>query len=483
MEEFKYAMLHGDTMSNDGTDDPPDKDTKSRRLDQYQDTDTEPRNEEQATEVRIDGVNEEQAEQLDERTGELFPEGDPIFDRKELLQIAHVPDSERIVGRDDEIKTVANRLAPATYGGDPENLLIQGRTGAGKSLVAKYVTRLSKWKGDRDDEDVSVGTAYIDCKNAKTEAKLGQLLGEVLNDEERTDLTFPDHGLSPDTYFHRLWKVLDEMYDVVIIILDEIDKHKDDDDILARLSRAGEDEHTSCNIGLIVISNKSQWVKRLEQRTDSGFQEEELVFPPYDKDQLTDIMNHRRDAFKEGVLDDGVIELAADYAAEEHGDARRALDILRNAGKIARDEDAETVLPEHVEEAADYAEKDELDSLIGDLPPQSLAALLSMSLLTQHGNDTSFSTDTIYDLYVGITEQTELNTLSQRRVHDILDELAFYEIIRRKTDSGGWQRGKVAWHRLVYTPEVVEEVACENHAPLEEVKSEVTENIFDYLSD
>jgi cell division control protein 6 len=435
-----------------------------------------------ASEVRIDSVSDDEAEALDRRTAELFPDEDPIFATKELLQISHIPDSERIVGRDTEITTVADRIGAATYGGDPENLLIQGRTGAGKSLVAKHVTRLTKWKTDRDDNGPSIGTAYIDCKNAKTEAKLGQVLGEVLNNPEKTQLTFPDHGLSPDTYFQRLWKVMDQLYDVIIIILDEIDKHRDDDGVLSRLSRAAEDEHTGCNIGLIVISNKSQWVKRLEQRTDSGFQEEKLVFPAYDEEQLTGIMEHRRDAFKDNVLTDGVIPLAAEYAAEEHGDARRALDILRNAGKLARDQNATHVREEHVYHAADYAEKDEVDNLVGDEPPQSLTTLYALALLSQYdsGNQV-FSIDQIYRVYRGISDQMDHSTLSQRRVHDILEELAFYEIIRTQKDSGGWQRGQIAMHRLVYTPSVVEEVVCENYPSIAEVSDQITSNIFDYL--
>lgn len=427
-------------------------------------------------------VNTNRSESLTEAADSMFADSDPIFADKNLLQISHVPQTNRIVGREEEIARVGRALADATRGNEPENILIHGRTGTGKSLAVKYVTQLTKVKAQEKSAGPSIGAAYIDCKTAKTETKFAQMLGSVLNDPSKTDVEFPDHGLGYDTYIQRIWTVLDVMYDVAIVILDEIDKHKHGDSVLSTLSRAGEDEHiTECNIGLVIISNRSQWVKRLEQRTGSGLQAETMVFSAYDEQQLTEIMDCRRDAFQDGVLTDDVIPLVAEYAAQEHGDARRALDILRNAGKLCRDEDDSCVTTEHVHNAADYAEKGEVQDHISDEPPQSRLSLLALALLCQETDEVAFTNDQIHRVYTGLAEKSSFDPLSQRRVIAILDELTFFEIIYTKKDSGGYPRGSVALRTLVYSPNIVESVVCESRPEFTESRDHVRNAIFDYL--
>lgn len=70
----------------------------------------------------------------------IWESEDPVFANKELLDIEHIPDEERIIGREDEISNLANSIHPAIRGGKPRNTPIYGKTGTGKSLVAKHVT-------------------------------------------------------------------------------------------------------------------------------------------------------------------------------------------------------------------------------------------------------------------------------------------------------------------------------------------------------
>jgi len=185
-----------------------------------------------------------------------------------------------------------------------------------------------------------------------------------LNDSAVTDVKIPDKGLSTSTYYKRLSGVLDTQFEVVLIILDEVDK-LDDDDILMQLSRAGEaGKLESCKIGVIGISNKIKYKDRMDERVKSSLCEREFVFPPYDANQLRDIMQARSDAFKDGVLDSSVIPRAAALAAREHGDARKAIDILRYAGEIAQSTGNETVREEYVVQARERAETDRFRELI-----------------------------------------------------------------------------------------------------------------------
>src|SRR6056297_3087343 len=273
----------------------------------------------------------------------LFTSGHRIFSNKDLLKTGHVPEADRIVGRDEEISKLAKRLNGAVHGYSPENVMIYGKTGTGKSLVSKHVCQRAQ---NAAQDGVEIGTAYIDCAEDKTETQAISSLAAKLNDESATGITVPYTGLSTSKYYKLLWKALDEQFDSVIFILDEIDL-MDDDSVLMKLSRAEEAGKIDCSIGIIAIGNKVQYVNNLNERVKSSFQHKELFFNPYDANQLREIMLNRRDAFQDGVLSDDVIPLAAAFAAQEHGDARKAIDILRHAGEVASESDADTVREEH----------------------------------------------------------------------------------------------------------------------------------------
>ncbi|MFO7833975.1 MAG: AAA family ATPase, partial [Halohasta sp.] len=159
---------------------------------------------------------------MSETADDLFTREDPIFATKELLEISHLPGEGRIVGRDDEISQLATAVNPAIFGQSPSNVLIYGKTGTGKSLCAKYVSRrLIETAGD---EGVTATFAYVDCAQDTTETQAVQTIADSVNAVEETEINIPDKGLSTSTYYKRLWRILDQRFDVVLIILDEIDK-------------------------------------------------------------------------------------------------------------------------------------------------------------------------------------------------------------------------------------------------------------------
>lgn len=391
------------------------------------------------------------------QSDELFTREDPIFVNKELLEINHLPEEGRIVGRDDEINKVANAVNPAIFGQSPSNVLIYGKTGTGKSLCAKYVsTRLVETAAE---ENVDANTAYVDCAQDTTETQTVQTIASKLNEPEETNVNIPDKGISTATYYKRLWTILDNQHEVALIILDEIDK-LEDDSILMQLSRAGEaGKIKNCKIGVIGISNKIRYKDRMDERVKSSLCEREFVFPPYDANQLNDIMEARRDAFRDGVLDDGVISRVAALAAREHGDARKAIDILRYAGEIAQAKEADVVREEFVDHARDQAETDRFRELIRGSTPHSRYVLQALTILSlDNPNADGFRTTTIYDLYEQICRQEGSDSLSLRRVRDLLKEHAFLDVTEQSRHSGGSAEGSYTEHQLLEDPEVVQSV-------------------------
>lgn len=138
-------------------------------------------------------------------------------------------------------------------------------------------------------------------------------------------------------------------------MFDEIGK-VESDNLLRSLSHARESGKSDTLIGVICISNNIEYCDGLDERVDSSLRDNELVFDSYDATQLRSILDHRRDAFAEGVLEEGVISKTAALAAREHGDARKAIDVLYEAGRLTEKEGGAVVTEAHVDAALRKAE-------------------------------------------------------------------------------------------------------------------------------
>ncbi|WP_082146808.1 putative sulfate exporter family transporter [Halostagnicola sp. A56] len=272
-----------------------------------------------------------------------------IFRRRQLLRPQHVPQKDRIVGRDHEIETVETLLKPAAFGNPPESGFLFGKTGTGKSLVAKHVT--GRARGIAQIQETELTAAYVDCDQYNTETRAARKMAFEVRDSIDPDRYIPKEGVGTSRYYDSLWGSdgLLHKSDSMIVILDEIDKLGDDTaEILSKLSRSEEAGKTGCYISVVAISNKTDYTDGPDERVASSFQDDPIIFPPYNATQLQAILERRKDAFKEGVLEEGVIELASALAARDHGDARRALDILRSAGKLAEKGNSNQVNEEHI---------------------------------------------------------------------------------------------------------------------------------------
>jgi len=381
------------------------------------------------------------------------PDRADIFARKELLKVGHVPESARIVGRDDEIEAVAAELRPIVRSDPPNNVMIYGKTGTGKSLVARHVTERARRAAESNG--VAVGTVYVDCAQHNTQTRVARTTTRSLNETEQTDYDIPRAGIGSGEYYDYLWDILDTAYDSVIIILDEVDR-LEDDDILMQLSRARESGKADCHLGVIAVSNKIEYRNQLNERVKSSLREEEFVFQPYDANQLREIMKHRRDAFYDDVLSEDVIPLTAALAAQEHGDARKAIEILRHAGELAERESVETVTESHVRDAQEWAEIDRFEELLRGSTTQVKFILYSLALLTEENPDTeAFSTSRIYDRYRETAAKVGANKLSEHRVYELLKEQAFLGVVESTRTGGGRGQGSYLEHRLVQDTGIV----------------------------
>ena len=218
---------------------------------------------------------------------------------------------------------------------------------------------------------------YLNCKLkrvADTEYRLIAQLAREFGEE------VPATGLPTDEIYKIFVKALDKKKQILILILDEIDQlvSKTGDEILYNLTRLNT-ELKNAEVSIIGISNDLVFTDNLDPRVKSSLSEEELVFPPYNAIQLQKILKQRSDmAFKEGTVKEGVIEKCAAYAAREHGDARRALELLRVAGELAERKGATEIDVSFIDEAEEKIERDRIFDIVTSQPKQFKLTLYSI---------------------------------------------------------------------------------------------------------
>ncbi len=352
-----------------------------------------------------------------------------IFKNKAILQSNYSP--ETILHRDKEIEQVASILAPSLKGERPSNLFVYGKTGSGKTLSVRYVKEelLKRVKGQ-----TSLKIEYLNCKLRKVSDTEYRILAEFI---KRLGGEVPATGLPTDAVYNKFIELIDNEKQLLILVLDEVDQavKKISDSFLYNLTRLNS-ELGNAQICLVGISNDLRFLDNLDPRVRSSLSEEEIVFQSYNAIQLQDILRKRSEtAFYSNTVSEGVIEKCAAFAARDHGDARRALDLLRVAGEIAEREGDKKIALKHIDLANSKIERDKILDVIESEPKQFQLALLAMMNLLEK-SDKVFTGD-VYRSYQELCGKTHTEVLTQRRVSSIISEFDMLGLINARNISRG----------------------------------------------
>ncbi|MBI2665560.1 AAA family ATPase [Candidatus Woesearchaeota archaeon] len=253
-----------------------------------------------------------------------------LFVNRNALTSNYLP--ETVLYREDLLREVANILAPCLRLEKPSNLFIYGKTGTGKTLSLKHV--ITSMESIAKNNQLPIKFIYLNCKLKRVADTEYRLIAQLIK-EYGSDV--PATGLPTDEVYAVFYRLLDQRKHIVLLVLDEIDQltKKIGDEVLYNLTRINTELKRS-QITVVGISNNLIFSENLDPRVRSSLSEEELIFPPYNALQIQEILRERvKVAFQEGVIESGLIEKCSAFAARDHGDARRAIDMLRVAGEIA----------------------------------------------------------------------------------------------------------------------------------------------------
>lgn len=343
---------------------------------------------------------------------------------------AHLPHREK------QIKDVLKVLAPAIHGETPSHVIIYGKSGTGKTAVVRLVLKSLPTQAR---PGVTVTPLFVDCSRADTHYTVMSALVNMLIDLESapgTKRAGVKHGTNE--LYETFTKLLEARGGIALVALDEIGRaiRNSGEEMIFTLVNLNSALQNS-KIVLVATTNDNLLSEQFAQPTRSRLNEERVHFPPYVQSQLLDILKARaREVFVPGAIDDPALAKCAVYAAQEHGDARRALALLRVAARVAGQEGATEITESHIDLARADLQKDMVLESIVSLPVQQKAALYAIALLTQHGKPPPESS-MIYGTYVRIATQLGVSPLHQRSVRNYVSDFKTLGLIQTSLKNQG----------------------------------------------
>ncbi len=386
--------------------------------------------------------------------------GSSIFRDKEVLSPHYVPDD--LLFREKEITRLMTAILPALKNERPHNIFVYGKTGTGKTATLRRVLQeLSEENNER------IKAVYMNCRVYDSRYKVLQKCISDFNPD------FAKTGFSFSVLYEKVLDWVEGTGDGVagkhlIVALDEIDSVKDLDSLIYTLTRANDDlKNTRGSVSIIGISNKVNFKSRLDTRSRSSLCEEEMVFQPYNAEQLRGILKQRlKDAFQdEAVVEESAVNLAAAVAAGENGDARYALNLLLRAGEIAEEKGGK-VSDKEVERARKMADEDKAYEVISSLPEHQQILLLAIAglaadvhykkLFEENGEKFYFSGE-VYEKYCSIVKRMGKEPRTARWYREYLNDLETAGLINT-IQSGKGVRGHTTLVRMGYEADKVRKI-------------------------
>lgn len=367
-----------------------------------------------------------------------------LFSDKSYLDNLIAPAS--IMGRSTESKKLVNYLLSHEKGLVVPLISVYGRSGSGKSTIVRFVC-----------ENLDLDFCYADLRKAKT---VFGCINLILSEMGHPNLKSAQ-GIN--TAFMILEKLVVETleqsgHSVFVLCLDEFDtlfydkRGKPSDFIYKLLVLVEKIRTLQKHMCIITISNKILSEFNLDDRIVSRIGSSEIYFNSYSRNDVLKIIRSRAVKSFSDIIDDDVIKYCAQISSDDHGDARRAIDLLRTSGEIASLENKK-ISRQHVDEAVKQLQKNQITTIISGGSHHfklACAALTRITFLTDEG---WHSTSELYTQYQKIISD-DTRHISYRRFSEMLIELVNSGIAISQTTSKG-RHGYGSQFKLTVDPMLI----------------------------
>ncbi|MEM3789362.1 MAG: AAA family ATPase, partial [Candidatus Bathyarchaeia archaeon] len=271
-----------------------------------------------------------------------------VFKDEAKLDINYVP--SKLHHREAEMRLLTEffSFALTAPGKMAQRFLIVGAVGTGKTALSQRfgadIAQQARQRG------INLNYIHVNCRQYR-----GSLFLILHHAVSSFHPTFPKRGFSAEELLNIFLQVLDEQNAYAILTLDEFESLVEREGAepvykLTRLQEARLDKPQ--RISLICVLKNLKAIEGLDPSTRSTLQSNIIRLEPYSREQLTDIINDRVQlAFKPLTVQEETVNLIAELASSEGGNARFAIELLWRAGKYADAEDLGIVTPECVRNA------------------------------------------------------------------------------------------------------------------------------------
>jgi cell division control protein 6 len=192
----------------------------------------------------------------------------------------------------------------------------------------------------------------------------------------------------------------------------------------------------SCRLILILLTNRLDWEKTLDPRILSFLKKTDIIFEPYDALDLLAILQLRAEkALRIDRVEQAALKKVAAYASLETGDARKAVELLAKAVRVA-EETSGHLGEKEVDIAESRLEVDKTVELINALASQQRLALQACYRLLAKG-PSKVSSSQSYEAYQSLCQEQKTRPLTQRRFCDMVGFLDLYGLINARIVSLG----------------------------------------------
>jgi cell division control protein 6 len=345
-----------------------------------------------------------------------------VFRDEHVFEIDYLP--ETFKHRETQMENLKYALRPAVRGSRPLNVIARGPPGTGKTTGTQILF-------DELRAQTDVKAVRVNCQVDSTRyAVFSRLFAEIFEYEP------PSSGISFKKLFSQITDRLVEDEEVLVVALDDVNYlfyESEASDTLYSLLRAHE-AHSGAKIGVICISSDLdlEVIDALDTRVQSVFRPEEIYFNKYDQTEIVDILRERVErGFHEGVVGPQVLDRVAELTAEQGGDLRVGIDLLRRAGMNAEKRASRSVEREDVETAYDKSKYVHLSRRLGELTDSERALV---AVIAEHDAELAG------DVYETFHERTDLGYTRYSEIINKLDQLGIIEASYTNVDGRGRSR-------------------------------------------
>jgi len=364
--------------------------------------------------------------------------GHSVFKDESKLDINYVP--RRLPHREKEHRLLMEffRFILSCPEKMAQRVIITGEVGTGKTALAQRfgadITRQANKRG------VNFRYVHVNCRECR--GKLFLILQHAVSVFRPN---FPKRGYSAEEALETLMQSLDEENAYMVLALDEFDSliEQEGSEAVYKLTRLQEMRPSKPQrISLITIIRDLKSTEKLDASARSTLQRNVICLDRYGANQLTDILNDRVAlAFEPSTVPEEVVDLVAELAVSESGNARFAIELLWRAGKYADAEDLGVVAAECVRRAVSSIIPTIQRSELSSLGLHEKLFLLGATRVFKDSEKTYASLSEIEEAYAVVCEEYREQPNSHTQLWKYVQLFSALGILDAEVDATG-SRGR-----------------------------------------